>query len=73
MLGVFGVTRIYKGSNPSLVKVLGPKWDQKLFLAPKISYLCRKEILSHEINIFSKNPCQEKKAAGGASLCKIEG
>ena len=52
VLDVFGVTRIYKGSNPSLVKVLGPNWDQNLFLAPKISYLCRKEFLSYEINVF---------------------
>ena len=52
VLDVFGVTRVYKGSNPSLVKDLGPIWDQNLFLAPKNSYLCRKDFLSYEINVF---------------------
>ena len=43
----------YRRLNPSLVKVLEPNWDQNLFLAPKISYLCRKEILSYEVDVFS--------------------
>lgn len=43
----------YRSLNPSLVKVLEPNWDQNLFLAPKISYLCRKEILSYEVDVFS--------------------
>ena len=29
MLDVFGVTRVYKGSNPSLVKGLEQIWSKK--------------------------------------------
>lgn len=43
----------YRRLNPSLVKVWGSNWNQNLFLAPKISYLCRKEILSYEVDVFS--------------------
>jgi len=42
-------------------------------LAPKNSYICRKEILNYEVDVFSQNPRQEKEASRGAGLCKIEG
>lgn len=53
LISLIVIIDYYRRLNPSLVKVLEPNWDQNLFLAPKISYLCRKEILSYEVDVFS--------------------
>ena len=41
--------------------VLGPKWDQILFLAPKNSYICGKEIWSMKLTFFLRIRAKKKK------------